>query len=105
VVRSEEETGMRFWRKRWFLRWTAVAFAASALAAPAAQARTDVPTDGPAVTQQPAANPTPPAATATDAFSWADAGVGAAAALSIVLLAGGSVLVVRESRRSGLAGA
>jgi hypothetical protein len=96
---------MRFRRKRWLSRITAVAFAASALAAPAAQARIDIPSDSSAGVQQPAASPDTPASTAAQAFDWADAGVGAAAVLSIVLVAGGGFLVVRESRRSGLAGA
>jgi hypothetical protein len=96
---------MKFWRRRRILRWTAVAFAAAAIGAPSAQARLyGGELDGGGVPSQPATNPIPPASTATDAFSWADAGVGAAAALSIVFLAGGGVLVVRGSRRSRLAG-
>lgn len=96
---------MRFWRRRLLLRKSAVVFAAAALFAPAAQARQANPVEGSAVVQRSPANPTTPTTTATEAFNWADAGVGAAAALSIVLVAGGSVLVARGSRRSGLAGA
>jgi hypothetical protein len=49
-------------------------------------------------------SPRPTSATSDD-FSWADAGVGAAAAFSLVLVAGGGMLVLRGSRRSGLANA
>jgi hypothetical protein len=57
-----------------------------------------------ATSRQPVDKPVPVSGT-TDSFSWSDAGVGAAAAFSLVLLAGGGVLVVRGSRRSGLADA
>jgi len=96
---------MRFRRRRWFFRWTAIAFAITAFAAPAAQAVIPASIDAGVSRQQPAAKPSVPATGATDGFSWADAGVGAAAAFSLVLLAGGGVLVVRGSRGSGLANA
>jgi hypothetical protein len=90
-------------RQRRFLRWTAAAFAAAAFAAPAAQA---MPYNGDDVGS--ATTSRPVTATPSDGgsgFSWADAGIGVAAAASVVLVAGGGVLVVRGTRRSGLAGA
>jgi hypothetical protein len=93
---------MRFWRKRWAIRWAAVAFAAAAFA-PAAQASVYLDDGGGSVPAQPA--PQPISAPSTTDFSWADAGVGAAAAFSIVLLATGGVMVARGTRHAGLAGA
>jgi hypothetical protein len=46
-----------------------------------------------------------PESTSGDGFSLSDAGVGALAALSAVLLGGGSVLVAQNGRRSRPAGA
>jgi len=93
-------------RRRWFLGWVVVAVAAAALIAPAAQAVIPAnPEPAGAITRQPVTKPIVPVAGTTDSFSWSDAGIGAAAAFSLVLLAGGGVLVVRGSRRSGLADA
>ena len=94
---------MKVRRRRRILRWTAAAFAAAAFAAPAAQA---MPYNGDEVgssTTSPPVSATP--VSGGSGFSWADAGIGAAAAASVVLVAGGGVLVVRGTRRSGLAGA
>jgi uncharacterized iron-regulated membrane protein len=91
-------------RKRRILRWTAVAFAAAAFAAPAAQA---MPYNGQEGGTSPQTTSDPVSATPSDGgsgFSWADAGIGVAAAASVVLVAGGGVLVVRGTRRSRLAG-
>jgi hypothetical protein len=99
---------MRFWRRRFF-RWPAVAFAAAAFA-PTAQAVIPREDGGaPASRVEPAKPEVQPrtyaASTSADEFSLADAGVGALAALSAVLLGGGSVLVAQSSRRSGPASA
>jgi hypothetical protein len=94
-------TGMKIRRRRRILGFTAAAFAATALAAPAAQAMPYNGQEGGTVstTSQPvSATPT------GGGFDWADAGIGVAAAASVVLVAGGGVLVVRGTRRSGLAG-
>jgi len=89
-------------RRRRILGWTAAAFAATAFAAPVAQAMPYTGENGGTV---PKTSP-PVAATPTGGgFDWADAGIGVAAAASVVLVAGGGVLVVRGTRRSGLAGA
>jgi hypothetical protein len=95
--------------RRRLLAWIAVGFAAAAIVAPTAQGvRAVVGGEG---SVSPQTTPTVPASQPTastqssDGFSWSDAGVGAAAVLSIVLVAGGGVLVVRGTRRSGLAGA
>ena len=92
-------------RRRWFLGWIVVAFAAAALIAPAAQAVIPANPEPAGATSQPVNKPIIPVTGTNDSFSWSDAGVGAAAAFSLVLLAGGGVLVVRGSRRSGLADA
>ncbi len=87
-------------RRRRILGWTAAAFAAAAFAAPVAQAMPYNGQEGGTVstTSQPVST-TP---TGGGGFDWADAGIGVAAAASVVLVAGGSVLVVRGTRRSGL---
>ena len=93
---------MRFWRRRWAIKWAAVAFAAVAFA-PAAQARLYVDEGGGTAPAQPA--PQPVITPSGSEFSWADAGVGAAAVFSVILVASGGVLVARDSRHTGLAGA
>ena len=94
------------WRRRWLFRWVAVAFATAARVAPAAQAVVPASVEqAGATSRQPVDKPIVPVSGTTDSFSWSDAGVCAAAAFSLVLLAGGGLLVVRASRRSGLAGA
>jgi hypothetical protein len=90
-------------RKQRIARWTAAAFAAAAFAAPAAQAMPYNGNEAGSVTTSRPVSATP--SDGGSGFSWADAGIGAAAAASIVLVAGGGVLVVRGTRRSGLAGA
>jgi hypothetical protein len=108
VVEPEGGDEMRS-RRRWFFTWVAVAFAAAAFVAPAAQAVVPVNAESAGATvRQPVARHAVPVSGTTDSFSWSDAGVGAAAAFSLVLLAGGGVLivhVVRGTRRSGLADA
>lgn len=102
---------MSFRRRKWLLRLFAPAFAALMLAGPAA-ARPMV--DGPGgriitSADEFPAQPQAPRPTVVPApsggFDWGDAGVGAAGTLSLLLFAGGSLLVVRQTRRTGLAGA
>ena len=100
---------MNFRRRRWIFRWFVPAFAAATFVGPAA-ARPMVDDPGgrlvtspgefakPAPSTSPRVVPSP-----QGGFDWRDAGVGAVGTLSLLLLTGGSVLVVRESRRAGLA--
>ena len=95
-------TSVKTRRRRRILGWTAAAFAATAFAAPVAQAMPYTGENGgtvPKTSQPVAATPS-----GGEGFDWADAGIGVAAAASVVLVAGGGVLVVRGTRRSGLAG-
>jgi hypothetical protein len=94
---------MKFWRRRWLLRWSAVAFAAAAFA-PAAQATYHPEVGGGSANKPVAQQPAPTPVAVSDEFSWADAGVGAAAAFSVILVAGGGVLLVRGGRTGRLAG-
>jgi hypothetical protein len=95
---------MRFWRRR-FIRWSALAFAIAAFAAPVAGAQVYAEGGGSSGTSNATTTP-PPAKPATPAvapapvgeFSWGDAGIGAAGAMSIVLLASGLLLVARGTR-------
>ena len=95
-------TSVKTRRRRRILGWTAAAFAATAFAAPVAHAMPYTGENGGTVpkTSQPVAA----APSGAGGFDWADAGIGVAAAASVVLVAGGGVLVVRGTRRSGLAG-
>ena len=98
---------MRFWRRRRFMRWMAVSFAAALIAAPGASARLLVPQDsgGPATaTADGAGAVRAPSPAPAERFSWNDAAVGAAGSLSVVLIAGGGLLITRGSRRGRLAG-
>lgn len=74
-------------RKR---RWMAVALAGVLLAAPAAQARPDE-GGGAAI-----AGPSPVRVVESEGFSWADAGIGAGAAVGAVLVVGGAGRAVRH---------
>ena len=99
---------MRFWRRQRFLRWMALSFATATIAAPTASARPLVPQDsgGPATASADGAGAVRVAAsTSANGFSWSDAAVGAAGSLSLVLIAGGGLLVARGVRRTHLAGA
>jgi hypothetical protein len=73
------------------LRWIAVALASMLLAAPAAQARLDEDEGGATPSEPP-----PVTVAAPDGFSWIDAGIGAGAALGVVLVAGGAGRAVRR---------
>ena len=72
-------------------RWIAVALASMLLTAPAAQARLDEGEGGPTPSE-----PAPVRVVAPDGFSWVDAGIGAGAALGVVLVAGGAGRAVRR---------
>jgi hypothetical protein len=73
------------------LRWIAVALASMLLAAPAAHARLDQGEGGTAPSKQ-----APVTIAVADGFSWVDAGIGAGAALGVVLVAGGAGRAVRK---------
>jgi hypothetical protein len=73
------------------LRWIAIALASMLLAAPAAQARLDEGEGGGATSEQ-----APVRVVASDGFNWVDAGIGAGAALGVVLVAGGAGRAVRR---------
>jgi hypothetical protein len=81
-------------------RWSAVALAATSLAAvPAADARPDL-----ADPRNPLVSPPVPPAqevevVTADSFDWADAGVGAGTAAGVVLLVAAAAATVRRQRR------
>ncbi len=87
------------WRRRRFLRWLTPLFAAAAIAAPSAHAR---PAEGvgPTGTADPAASVGPvETIAAPSAFSWTDAGIGAAIAATALLAAGAGLGMARHYRR------
>ena len=82
------------------LRSLALAATVSALAAPAASALPAELTQSPANGQEDPATPVRVVTVHTDSgFDWGDAGIGAAAGLSLMLVGAGSAIVVR--RRPG----
>lgn len=76
------------------MRRIAVTVLAALFLAPAAQARPD-PTTGAPVSEQP-----PLSIKASDGFDWADAGIGAATAAGLALVAGAAATVRRQRRVS-----
>ena len=84
---------MRFWRKWRIIRFTAISFAAAAIAAPSALAIPVTDADGGMSTQIKLVAPAP-----SSGFDWSSLEIGVGSALALLLLAGGTAIVLRRGR-------
>ena len=89
---------MRFWRKWKIIRFTAISFAAAAIAAPTALAIPVTDADGGMSTQIKLIAPPPPPE--SSGFDWSSLEIGVGSALALLVLAGGTAVVLRRSRRT-----
>jgi hypothetical protein len=90
---------MRLWRKWKLAKWTAVAFAGAAIGAPSAMAM-PVTSDGPGNSGL-----TTQASTSSGGFDWTYVEAGLGAALGLVVVAGGTAVVIRRNGQPRLLGA
>jgi hypothetical protein len=84
---------MRFWRKWKIIRFTALSFAVTAIAAPSALAIPVTGADGGMSTQIKLVAPPP-----ENGFDWSALEIGVGSALALVVLAAGTAIVLRRSR-------
>jgi hypothetical protein len=91
---------MRFCRKWKMAKWTAVAFAGAAIGAPSAMAM-PVTSDGPGYGEDTQVSTT----SSGGGFDWTYVEAGLGAALGLVVVAGGTAVVIRRNGHPRLLGA